>query len=160
MLMMSFLLFLLAKNNIRIISKSTAVPEYRIIEVTTFWIIKYLIQIYFWIYSNIKLCRCQLKNHQNIDKKLVCQILKSPAIEMIAGLNFNIQMIYLSKKVEKKVEFELKYSAIYRIWQKEKTLKISVFLMYWFVVNPYFTSVRVKYLTCNPCHIKEYRLFK
>jgi len=26
----------LAKNNIRIISKSTAVPEYRIIEVTTF----------------------------------------------------------------------------------------------------------------------------
>jgi len=34
--MMSFLLFLLAKNNIRIISKSTAVPEYSIIEVTTF----------------------------------------------------------------------------------------------------------------------------
>jgi len=34
------------------------------------------------------------------------------------------------KKVEKKVEFELKYSAIYRIWQKEKTLEISVFLMY------------------------------
>jgi len=33
---MSFLLFLLAKNNIRIISKSTAVPEYRIIEVTIF----------------------------------------------------------------------------------------------------------------------------
>jgi len=26
------------------------------------------------------------------------------------------------KKVEKKVEFGLKYSAIYRIWQKEKTL--------------------------------------
>ena len=45
---------------------------------------------------------------------------------MIAGLNFNIQMIYLSKKVE----FELKYSAIYRIWQKEKTLEISVFLLY------------------------------
>ena len=58
----------------------------------------YLIQIYFWMYSNIKLCRCQLKIHQNIDKKLVYQILKSPAIEMIAGLNFNIQMIYLSKK--------------------------------------------------------------
>ncbi|HFU4008946.1 TPA: FanG protein [Streptococcus suis] len=46
---------------------------------------------------NIKLCRCQHKIHQNIDKKLVYQILKSPAIEMIAGLNFNIQMIYLSK---------------------------------------------------------------
>ncbi|MCC9792484.1 FanG protein, partial [Streptococcus agalactiae] len=39
-----------------------------------------------------------LKIHQNIDNKLVYQILKSPAIEMIAGLNFNIQMIYLSKK--------------------------------------------------------------
>ena len=50
------------------------------------------------MYSNIKLCRCQLKIHQNIDKKLVYQILKSPAIEMTAGLNFNIQMIYLSKK--------------------------------------------------------------
>ncbi|AQY25256.1 TPA: FanG protein [Streptococcus agalactiae] len=50
------------------------------------------------MYSNIKLCRCQLKIHQNIDNKLVYQILKSPAIEMIAGLNFNIQMIYLSKK--------------------------------------------------------------
>ncbi|WP_424555249.1 FanG protein [Streptococcus agalactiae] len=50
------------------------------------------------MYSNIKLCRCQLKIYQNIDKKLVYQILKSPAIEMIAGLNFNIQMIYLSKK--------------------------------------------------------------
>ncbi|HGI4686632.1 FanG protein [Streptococcus agalactiae] len=49
------------------------------------------------MYSNIKLCRCQLKIHQNIDNKLVYQILKSPAIEMIAGL-FNIQMIYLSKK--------------------------------------------------------------
>ncbi len=47
---------------------------------------------------NIKLYRCQLQLHQNIDKKLVCQILKSPAIEMITGLNFNIQMIYLSKK--------------------------------------------------------------
>ncbi|HFU3830528.1 TPA: FanG protein, partial [Streptococcus suis] len=34
----------------------------------------------------------------NIDKKLVYKILKSPAIEMITGLNFNIQMIYLSKK--------------------------------------------------------------
>jgi len=33
-----------------------------------------------------------------IDKKVVSQTLKSPAIEMIAGLNFNIQMIYLSKK--------------------------------------------------------------
>ena len=57
------------------------------------------------MYSNIKLCRCQLKihqNHQNIDKKLVYQILKSPAIEMIAGLNFNIQMIYLSKKGSEK----------------------------------------------------------
>ncbi|HFR3771518.1 TPA: hypothetical protein ACHVGM_001979, partial [Streptococcus suis] len=53
-------------------------------------------------YSNIKLCRCQLKIHQNIDKKLVYQILKSPAIEMIAGLNFNIQMIYLSKKCREK----------------------------------------------------------
>lgn len=50
------------------------------------------------MYSNIKLCRCQLKINQNIDKALVYQILKSPAIEMIAGLNFNIQMIYLSKK--------------------------------------------------------------
>ena len=50
------------------------------------------------MYSNIKLCRCQLKIHQNTDKKLVYQILKSPAIEMTAGLNFNIQMIYLSKK--------------------------------------------------------------
>ncbi|HGA3755568.1 TPA: FanG protein [Streptococcus agalactiae] len=50
------------------------------------------------MYSNIKLCRCQLKIHPNIDNKLVYQILKSPAIEMIAGLNFNIQMIYLSKK--------------------------------------------------------------
>ncbi|WP_148180937.1 FanG protein [Streptococcus agalactiae] len=39
------------------------------------------------MYSNIKLCRCQLKIHQNIDNKLVYQILKSPAIEMIAGLN-------------------------------------------------------------------------
>jgi len=38
------------------------------------------------MYSNIKLCRCQLKIHQNIDKKLVYQILKSPAIEMTAGL--------------------------------------------------------------------------
>ena len=82
------------------------------------------------MYSNIKLCRCQLKIHQNIDKKLVYQILKSPAIEMTAGLNFNIQIIYLSKKGREKVEFELKYSAIYRIWQKEKTLEISVFLMY------------------------------
>ena len=72
MLMMSFLLFLLAKNNIRIISKSTAVPEYRIIEVTIFWIIKHLIQIYFWIYSNINLCRCQLKIHQLI---IACQYL-------------------------------------------------------------------------------------
>ena len=102
MLMMSFLLFLLAKNNIRIISKSTAVPEYRIIEVTIFWIIKHLIQICFWMYFNIKLCRCQLQLHQNIDKKVVYQILKSPAIEMIAGLNFNIQMIYLSKKGREK----------------------------------------------------------
>ncbi|MDL5043224.1 FanG protein [Streptococcus raffinosi] len=50
------------------------------------------------MYSNIKLCRCQLQLHENIDKKLVYQILKSPAIEMIARLNFNIQMIYLSKK--------------------------------------------------------------
>ena len=50
------------------------------------------------MYSNIKLCRCQLKIHQNIDKKLVYQILKSPAIISMAGLNFNIQMIYLSKK--------------------------------------------------------------
>ncbi|AUA18288.1 FanG protein [Streptococcus suis] len=47
---------------------------------------------------NIKHCRCQLQLHQNIDKKLVYQILKSPAIEMITGLNFNIQMIYSSKK--------------------------------------------------------------
>ena len=54
------------------------------------------------MYSNIKLCRCQLKIHQNIDKKLMYQILKSPAIEMIAGLNFNIQMIYLSKKGREK----------------------------------------------------------
>ncbi|TFU62165.1 FanG protein [Ligilactobacillus murinus] len=50
------------------------------------------------MYFNTKLCRCQLQLHQNIDKKLVYQILKSPAIEMIAGLNFNIQMIYSSKK--------------------------------------------------------------
>ncbi|HHJ9477122.1 TPA: FanG protein [Streptococcus pyogenes] len=47
---------------------------------------------------NIKLCRCQLQFHQNIDKKLVYQILKSPTIEMITGLNFNIQMIDSSKK--------------------------------------------------------------
>lgn len=40
----------------------------------------------------------QLQLHQNIDKKLVYQILQSPAIEMITGLNFNIQMIYSSKK--------------------------------------------------------------
>ena len=51
---------------------------------------------------NIKLCRCQLQLHQNIDKKVVYQTLKSPAIEMIAGLNFNIQMIYLSKKGREK----------------------------------------------------------
>ena len=36
--------------------------------------------------------------HQNIDKKLVYQILKSTAIAMTARLNFNIQLIYLSKK--------------------------------------------------------------
>ncbi|AKI76988.1 FanG protein [Streptococcus pyogenes JRS4] len=47
---------------------------------------------------NIKLCRCQFQLHQNIDKELVYQILKSPAIEMITGLNFNIQMIDSSKK--------------------------------------------------------------
>ncbi|HFR3714808.1 FanG protein [Streptococcus suis] len=50
------------------------------------------------MYFNIKHCRCQLQLYQNIDKKLVYQILKSPAIEMITGLNFNIQMIYSSKK--------------------------------------------------------------
>ena len=44
---------------------------------------------------------------------------------------------------DKKVEFELKYSAINCNWQKEKTLEISVFLLYWFVLNPYFTSVSV-----------------
>ncbi|NQL97790.1 FanG protein [Streptococcus suis] len=54
------------------------------------------------MYFNIKHCRCQLQLYQNIDKKLVYQILKSPAIEMIAGLNFNIQMIYLSKKCREK----------------------------------------------------------
>ena len=54
------------------------------------------------MYSNIKLCRCQLKIHQNIDKKLVYQILKSPAIKMTAGINFNIQLIYLSKKGREK----------------------------------------------------------
>ena len=32
---------------------------------------------------------------------------------MIAGLNFNIQMIYLSKKGREKVEFGLKYSEMY-----------------------------------------------
>ena len=53
-------------------------------------------------------------------------------------LFLNIWIIIL---ISKKVEFELKYSAIYRIWQKEKTLEISVFLMYWFVLNAYFTSV-------------------
>ena len=31
----------------------------------------------------------------------------------------------IKKKVEKKVEIELKYSSIYRIWQKEKTLEIN-----------------------------------
>ena len=36
----------------------------------------------------------------------------------------------IKKKVEQKVEFELKYSAIYCILQKEKTLEISVFLLY------------------------------
>ena len=49
----------------------------------------------------------------------------------------------LRKKVEKKVEFELKYNAIYCILQKEKTLEISVFLFYWFVLNLYFTSVKI-----------------
>ena len=44
---------------------------------------------------------------------------------------------------DKKVEFELKYSAINCNWQKEKTLEISVFLLYWFVLNPYFTSVKI-----------------
>ena len=38
----------------------------------------------------------------NIDKKVAYQTLKSPAIEMITGLNFNIQMIYLSKKGREK----------------------------------------------------------
>ena len=52
---------------------------------------------------------------------------------------------FYDKKVEKKVEFELKYSAINCNWQKEKTLEISVFLLYWFVLNPYFTSVSVMY---------------
>ncbi|MFS9141201.1 FanG protein [Streptococcus infantis] len=42
------------------------------------------------MYFNIKLCRCQHQLHQNIDKKVVYQTLKIPAIEMIAGLNFNI----------------------------------------------------------------------
>lgn len=50
------------------------------------------------MYINIKLYRCQLQLHQNIDKELVYQILKSPAIEMITGPNFNIQMIDSSKK--------------------------------------------------------------
>lgn len=54
------------------------------------------------MYSNIKLCRCQLQLHQSIDKKVVNQTLKSPVIEMIAWLNFNIQMIYLSKKGREK----------------------------------------------------------
>ncbi|WP_232049754.1 FanG protein [Streptococcus sp. 116-D4] len=54
------------------------------------------------MYSNIKLCRCQLQLHQSIDKKVVYQTLKSPVIEMIAWLNFNIQMIYLSKKGREK----------------------------------------------------------
>ncbi len=50
------------------------------------------------MYINIKLYRCQLQLHQNIDKELVYQILKSPAIEMITGPNFNIQVIDSSKK--------------------------------------------------------------
>lgn len=50
------------------------------------------------MYISIKLYRCQLQLHQNIDKELVYQILKSPAIEMITGPNFNIQMIDSSKK--------------------------------------------------------------
>ncbi len=50
------------------------------------------------MYINIKLYRCQLQLHQNIDKELVYQILKSPAIKMITGPNFNIQMIDSSKK--------------------------------------------------------------
>ncbi|WP_136096458.1 FanG protein [Streptococcus pyogenes] len=50
------------------------------------------------MYINIKLYRCQLQLHQNIDKELVYQILKSPVIEMITGPNFNIQMIDSSKK--------------------------------------------------------------
>ncbi|NQL99765.1 FanG protein [Streptococcus suis] len=57
------------------------------------------------MYFNIKHCRCQLQLHQNIDKKLVYQILKSPAIEMITGLNFNIQMIYSSKKGRVLIDF-------------------------------------------------------
>ena len=55
-------------------------------------------------------------------------------------LFLNIWIIIL---ISKKVEFELKYSAIYCILQKEKTLEISVFLLYWFVLKPYFTSVKI-----------------
>ncbi|MCY7218934.1 FanG protein [Streptococcus dysgalactiae subsp. dysgalactiae] len=66
------------------------------------------------MYFNIKLCRCQLQLHQNIDKKLVYQILKSPAIQMITGLNFNIQMIYSSKKgrVKGRVLIDLYYNVM------------------------------------------------
>ena len=139
MLMMSFLLFLLAKNNIRIISKSTAVPEYRIIEVTTFWIIKNLIQIYFWMYFNIKLCRFQLQLHQNIDKKLVYQILQSPAIEMITGLNFNIQMIYSSKKGRVKGRDWIAIWFNILQWNKQKNANFKRFSLcidvYWMLTS-------------------------
>ena len=76
------------------------------------------------MYFNIKLCRCQLQLHQNIDKKLVYQILKSPAIEMIAGLNFNIQMIYSSKKgrVQGRVLIESDKNQTKYTFRKEKSL--------------------------------------
>ena len=44
------------------------------------------------IYEKLQIVTWNIKALQKHKKS------KSPAIEMIAGLNFNIQMIYLSKK--------------------------------------------------------------
>lgn len=54
----------------------------------------------------------------------------------------------------KKVVIELKCTAF---GKKKKVVEIDFQRL--FKLN-YLTSVKVKYLTCNPYHIKEYRLFK
>ena len=48
------------------------------------------------IYEKLQIVTWNIKALQKHKKS------KSPAIEMIAGLNFNIQMIYLSKKGREK----------------------------------------------------------